>query len=44
MGRVLSPDQAALFDEDRIHPSPAGSRRIAALITEALRAADPALR
>jgi lysophospholipase L1-like esterase len=44
MGRVLSPDQAALFDEDRIHPSPAGSRRIAALITEALRAVDPALR
>lgn len=44
MGRVLPASERALFAGDGIHPAPEGSRRIAALVAEALRAADPALR
>jgi len=43
MGDVVSPTDLSLFARDRIHPSPAGSARIATLIEEALRRADPAL-
>ncbi len=42
MGDVIAPGDPALFARDGIHPSPAGSARIAALIAEALRATDPA--
>lgn len=44
MGDVIATSDPAMFDSDRIHPSPEGSRRIAALVAEAIRAADPALR
>ena len=42
MGDVIATSDPAMFDSDRIHPSPQGSRRIAVLIAEAIRAADPA--
>lgn len=44
MGDVIATSDPAMFDSDRIHPSPEGSRRIAALVAEAIRAADPTLR
>lgn len=34
MEDVLSPDQTDLFDADRLHPSPAGSKRIGNLIAD----------
>lgn len=37
MGDVISPTDAAMFDKDRLHPSPAGSARIATLIAPELR-------
>ncbi|QFS83891.1 hypothetical protein FIU97_14170 [Roseivivax sp. THAF40] len=43
MGDVVPFSNLSLFARDRIHPSAAGSDRIAGLIAEALRAADPAL-
>ncbi|MFZ5963388.1 SGNH/GDSL hydrolase family protein [Thalassococcus sp. BH17M4-6] len=42
MGDVVQPADASVFARDRIHPSHEGSARIAALIADALRSADPA--